>query len=75
MAEAVTLEGLGKLMLRQLDATAMLRADVRQLRRKIDRMTRDIGALQRNDIDRDEAEVDIDAKLDALTRRVEHLEG
>jgi hypothetical protein len=73
MAE-VTLELLGQMMQRQLDALGMVRADVRQLRRKLDRIERSILALQRSDIDRTETEADTQEQIDALGRRVERLE-
>lgn len=75
VSEPVSLEWLGQMMQRQLDAQAMLRADVRQVRRKLDRIERSIHALQRADIDRVEADADTQEQLDAIGRRVERLEG
>lgn len=74
MAE-ITLDALAVLIQRGIDGQTMLRTDVRQMRRKLDRIERAIHELQRADIDSDEAETDVEAQIDALTRRVERLGG
>ncbi len=75
MAEPVSLELLGQMMQRQLDAQGLLRADVRQMRRKLDRIERSILALQRSDIDRAETDADTQEQIDQLNRRIERLEA
>jgi len=75
MSEPVSLELLGQMMQRQLDAQGLLRADVRQVRRKLDRVERAILALQRSDIDRAETDADTQEQIDQITRRIERLEA
>jgi TolA-binding protein len=75
MPEPVSLELLGQMMQRQLDAQGLLRSDVRQMRRKLDRIERAILALQRSDIDRAEADADTQEQIYQMNRRIERLEA